>query len=85
MIESHDGGVMTSGAEDIERVRWLRVRSALKLEILTGMKRSNRGRSTLVLANEITGTDHKTKRAAYGALNAHIVSALGASFDRPLQ
>jgi hypothetical protein len=75
---------MVTGADDIERTRWLRVRSALKLEILTGMKRSNRGRSTLALANEITGTDHKRKRAAYDALNAHIVATLGESFSKPL-
>lgn len=72
---------MITGRENIEWARWLTVRSALKLET-RGMKRH--GRSARVLANEITGQNHRTARAAYVALNAHIVDTLGPEFNRPL-
>lgn len=80
--EVTSGGIMITGAEDIERVRWLSVRSALKLETL-GIKRS-RGKSARVLANEITGKNHRLARVAYMELNAHIVKHLGEKFNRPL-
>lgn len=76
-------GIMITGEDNIEMARVLAVRSALRLEIKTGMKMS-RGVSTLKLANAITGENAKTKRAAYDALNSHIVSILGESFNRPL-
>lgn len=75
---------MITGAENIEMARQMVVRSALKLEINTGMRRSNRGASTLALANAITGTKTRDKRKAYEALNTHIVEVLGESFNRPL-
>lgn len=68
-------------ADNIETARWLAVRSALKLET-RGMKRH--GRSARVLANEITGQNHRTAKAAYTALNTHIVNALGEDFNRPI-
>jgi hypothetical protein len=76
------GGAMITSPGGIELMRWTTIRSALKIEIITGMKRSNRGRPTLVLANEIMGTHLKSKRAAYDALNAKIVLAGG--MDKPL-
>lgn len=65
----------------IETARLLTVRSALKLEV-HGFKR--RGRSARVLANEITGRELRTARAAYTALNQYIVNLLGPDFDKPL-
>lgn len=76
--------MMITGRDNIDMARVLAVRAALRLEIKTGMKRSNRGASTLQLANDITGSDARTKRAAYEALNDYIVSILGESFNRPL-
>jgi len=76
-----DEPIMITGADRIETARWLAVRSALRLET-KGMHRH--GRSARVLANEITGQNCRTAVKAYEALNAHIVSALGESFDRPL-
>ena len=76
--------IMITGREKIEGARWLAVRSALKLEIVTGMRRSSRGRSALALANEITGRSDKSKRAAYAALDKHITEAFGPQFARPL-
>jgi hypothetical protein len=71
-----------TGAENIERARWLAVRSALRLETC-GLRRS-RGRSARVLANEITGQNHRTAVKAYAALDAHITAALGERFSKPL-
>lgn len=68
--------------EQIERARWLAVRSALHLEI-GGMKRS-KGKSARQLANEITGQEHRTARAAYEALDKYITEKMGRSFARPL-
>ena len=76
-----DTAIVITGADNIERTRWLAVRSALSLEV-KGMRR--RGRSARVLANEITGRNDRTARAAYTALNAHIVAGMGERFDRPL-
>lgn len=76
--------MMITGRENIEMARVLAVRSALRLEIKTGMKRSSRGASTLQLANDITGLNARTKFVAYNDLNELIVSILGESFNRPL-
>lgn len=73
---------VVTGAANIEALRLSTVRSALRLEIKTGMKRSNRGRSTLAIANDAMGTNHKSKAKAYAALNDFIVAAGGQ--DRPL-
>lgn len=81
---NENASVIITGAARIEGARWLAVRSALKLEILTGMTRSSRGRSTLALANAITGRNDKSKRAAYAALDEYITATLGAKFARPL-
>lgn len=70
------------GPQQVEAARLIVVRSALRLEIKTGMKRSNRGRSTLAIANEAMGTNHRTKEKAYAALNALMVEA--GFEDRPL-
>lgn len=71
-----------TGAANIEFARVLAVRSALRIEIRTGMRRSSRGASTLQLANHILDANHKNKTKAYEALNAYIVECGGA--DRPL-
>jgi hypothetical protein len=81
-IMSNDHAVMISGEANVERARWLAVRSALKLET-RGLKRSH-SPSARVLANQITGQNHRSAVKAYGALNAFIVAELGADFDRPL-
>lgn len=78
-----DDSIMITGRDNIEHARWLTVRSMLGLEIRTGMTRH--GRPARILANEITGRSDKTKRAAYNALNAHIVTILGSGFDRPFR
>lgn len=78
-----DGSIIITG-DDIERSRWLRVRMALYLEIRTGMVRSNRGRPSRVLANEITGIESKSKKVAYEELNRFIVTNMGDEFDKPL-
>jgi hypothetical protein len=75
---------MITGRENIERVRWLTVRSALGLE-LHGLKRRHAAhRSTRVLANEITGKNSRTIRDAYLALDAHITEKMGEEFSSPL-
>lgn len=71
----------TENIENIERARWLAVRAALRLET-RGMRRH--GRSARQLANEITGQECRTARAAYAALNTHITTRLGEQFSRPL-
>ena len=76
------GAIVITGRENIECARWLAVRSALKLET-RGMRRSS-GRSARQLANAITGQNHRTARAAYDALNVHIVATMGEQFNRPL-
>jgi hypothetical protein len=81
---TQDAAIVITGAERIEGARWLAVRSALKLEIRTGMKLSGRGRSARVLANKITGRNCRTKAAAYAALDAHITRELGKQLARPL-
>ena len=81
-METQDlGGAVVTGAENIERARWLAVRGALRLET-RGLKK--RGRSARVLANEITGQNHRTAAAAYAALNDHITAKLGEKFGQPL-
>lgn len=54
MIEQHEGGTFITGP-DIEVMRLRTLRAALSIEIKTGMKRSRRGRPTLVLVNEALG------------------------------
>ena len=77
-------GFVIEGSDNIEMARILAIRSALSLEIKTGMRRSSRGTSTVQLANAITGNGSRNKRTAYIALNDYIVSILGEPFNRPL-
>jgi hypothetical protein len=76
------GGHMITGERDIAVVRLLALRSALGLEIRTGMQRSSRGRSTLTIVQSMGITNKRTKKGAYQDLNAHIVANGGP--DRPL-
>ena len=78
-----DGGFAITGADKIERARWLAVRSMLKIEIKTGMKHSS-GVSALKLANQITGISARSKRKAYEALNKLITDTMGEEFNKPL-
>jgi hypothetical protein len=74
-----------NGRGPSEGLRWITIRGALALEINhPRMKRSSRGRATIVLANEITKIKTRDKRVAYEALNDHIVRILGPEKDRPL-
>lgn len=82
-MSTEDTGAIVITGDKIEGARWLAVRSALSLET-KGFRASGGRRSARVLANEITGQNHRTARAAYDALNAHIVAVFGAKFDRPL-
>lgn len=83
-VERTEDGSIVITEGDIEVSRWLTVRMALWLEIRSGMPRSNRGRPTLVLANEITGIQTKSKKVGYEALDRKIVEALGPNFAKPL-
>jgi hypothetical protein len=77
-----DGTIVVTGDSIRNEARWVTLRIALGLEIKTGMRRSNRGRSTMQLCNEITGYKGRDKRKAYIALNAFITEHGGV--DRPL-
>jgi hypothetical protein len=83
-MTTDNSGIILTRPLDLEHYRWITVRGALKLEITTGMRRSASGRSTLQLANDITGSTTKNKVKAYEALNAKIVRVRGERFDRPL-
>lgn len=72
-----------TGQDKIETARWLAVRSAFKIELLTGMRHSRQG-SMRNLANEISGRNLSNKFASYDALNARIANVLGPDFDKPL-
>jgi hypothetical protein len=74
--------IIVTGDEKIADVRLLAVRSALRLEITTGLKRH--GRSANTIANEIMGTSYRVKRVTYMAFNAYITEKLGADFSQPL-
>lgn len=75
---------MAEGPSDIEKMRWITLRNALGIEIKTGMKRSSKGRPTLVLVNEILGQNFRLKQTAYKALNEKIVKEIGPPFNKPL-
>lgn len=70
---------IVTGEQNIENLRLFTIRMALAMEIRTGMKRSNAGRPTLAIVNDVLGTNHRNKRVAYAALNEHIVSNGGNS------
>lgn len=66
------GGIMITGAKDIELYRILALKSRLKLEVNTGMNYSNRGPSTLQLVKQATGLEAKTKKAMLPKFEAWI-------------
>ena len=85
--ESSDGAVKRlaaiTGKENIENVRLLALRSALKLEV-RGLKR--RGRSARTIAQEVLGLPGRPgARKVYAALDKHITSRLGPTFASPLE
>ncbi len=59
-VEKHEGGVTITGYH-IDIFRLKAIESALALEIMTGMKRSNRGPSTMAVAAEVCGSMKRTK------------------------
>jgi hypothetical protein len=81
---SDNESIMITGSANIEHVRWLAVRSALRLELHGLTRRHAAGRSTRALANEITGKNSRTIRDAYLALNAHIVEKMGDKYNSAL-
>jgi hypothetical protein len=56
--------------EQIELFHLLQMKYALRIEIRTGLRHS-RG-SVLKLVNNVLNTNHRTKKAALAALEAHI-------------
>lgn len=72
-IETNAGGTLITG-EHIDVYRTLMIRRGLKLEIETGMKLS-RGANMMRAANDLMGTNHRTKRKAFEDLNARMVAA----------
>lgn len=68
MIEANAGGIMVTGAEDIELFRLIALKGALKLENM-GMRR--RGRSALSIAKEFLGVKG-TRASVLAALVAEI-------------
>lgn len=64
---SDNGIVVITGEENIREFRLRALYIMLRSETRTGMKRSNRGRSTLALVNKEMGTGFKRKQAALDA------------------
>jgi len=61
-----------AGPEATDFASILALRSALKLEVRTGMVRSNRGRSTLAIAKARGLTKKGTKAGALADVNAYL-------------
>ena len=80
-ITSHAGGITASGEQGVNTYRLVAMRSALSLEIKTGMKMS-RGLSPMKVAKAECGSKKGTKEGVYADLNAYMV-ALGFE-DKPL-
>lgn len=78
---TQSGAVVIDTPEGIEMVRLLSFRSAMGLEIKTGMKLS-RGRSAFRLAKEQGLTTTTSKRKAYGEIDALVVQ--GGMDSKPL-
>jgi hypothetical protein len=78
-----DGGFVIEGEGNVRMASVLALRSALGLEIKTGLKR--RGRSARTIAQEFLSLPGRpATRTVYEKLNAYVVEQLGADFDRPL-
>lgn len=75
-LDSEQAAVI-AGPKMIETYRLTVLRIALGVEITTGMKRSNRGPSTLALVNRAMGSGYKRKREAYEAFDAWLVQTRG--------
>lgn len=73
-VSAHEGGIVISGAENIEKASLSALRGALRMEA-RGMKR--RGKSARAMANERMGTSIRTARATYEAFNAWLVKNYG--------
>jgi hypothetical protein len=75
--------IVIEGEDNVRMARILALRSALKLEATTSLKR--RGRSARAIAQEFLEMPGRpTARTVYAKLNAYIVEHLGADFDKPL-
>lgn len=69
-----EGNTVIAGKKNIDRYGVLVLRSALRLEIDTGMKRSSRGPSTLAAVNKRFGTDFKRKQAALEYIEKEVIA-----------
>jgi hypothetical protein len=76
-----DGSFTLDQPEQIAMFHVMQLRSALGMEIRTGMKFSNKG-SIMKHAKHCGYTDKQTKRGVYADLNKLIVD--GGGMDRPL-
>jgi hypothetical protein len=56
-----DNGFVIDTPEGIEAFRLLALRGALRIEVRTGMIRSNRGRATSVIVREVLGSKTRDK------------------------
>lgn len=84
-----DEAIVLTGPDQTMAASWLALRSALKIELGTGMQLS-RGRSASKIATDRLKAEGKiaegkrpNKLTVYKILNAHIVEMLGEGFDRP--
>lgn len=82
---------MITGRENVENARLLALRSALSIEVRTGMKMSRGAsaseiatRTVLKPAGLVKEGKRPNKATVYRLLNDYIVSVLGPDFDRPL-
>lgn len=71
-ITSHAGGFTASGEQGVNTFRLIALRSALSIEVKTGMKMS-RGMSPMKVAKAECGSTKNTKAGVYADLNAYMV------------
>lgn len=81
-IEVTESGSMMITGEHVEVYRLLAIQSMLALEINTGMKMS-RGGSPMAVANSITGSTKRNKKAALVALVDHTEALTGIECTNP--
>jgi hypothetical protein len=82
--EAHDDdGFSITGEDRVRMASLLALRTALKLEATTELKR--RGKSARSMAQEFLNMGGRpTARTVYRRLNEYIVAQLGPDFDKPL-
>lgn len=76
--------IVVTGEANTRMASVLALRSALKIEITTGMKHS-KGRSARAIAQDFLHMPGRPQaKKVYVKLNEFIVDMLGADFDKPL-